>query len=323
MKENSNCWNNSFRTFLLSTFVLGATAWPQSTAADLIKRGNDYAGKGDYAHAIEAYTDSMLLSPGSATTFYARGYAYHRNHDDDRAILDYTYAIRLAPDYGEAFRERGHAYEDKTDYEDAIQDYTEAMRLRPGDINVLYARASDYARKGANESAISDLTEIIRRFPQAADAYRNRGQIWLYSGHLSEAQQDLSRAVELDRSGQYNVIWLYIARVKAKAGGDDELAKNTPKLNLTKWPGPVIQLFLGKSTPEAVLQAASDKDLQKNNEQQCEANFYIAENQALHGQRSAALKGFRFASENCGKNYFFYVPAARAELETQRSFRKP
>jgi len=300
--------------FLLSTFLFGAVTWLQSPATDLVKRGNDYASQGDYSHAIEAYTESIRLSPGSPTTFYARGRAYHRNHDDDRAIQDYTAAIRLAPDYGEAFRERGHAYEDKNDYAHAIQDYTEAMRLRPGDIHVQYARAFDYERKGEYEPAIADLTEIIHRFPQAGDAYRNRGRAQLYAGHLSEAQQDLSQAVKLDRSGHYNVIWLYIARAKAKAGHDDELAKNAAKLDLTKWPGPVIQLFLGESRPEAVLQAASDKDSQKNKEQQCEANFYIAEYHAVHGQRSAAIEGFRSVSESCAKNYFFYVPAARAEL---------
>ena len=303
--------------FLLSTFLLAASAWPQSPAADLVQRGNDYSSKGDYVHAIEAYTESIRLNPGSPTTFFARGRVYFRNHDDDRAIQDFTAAIRLAPDYGEAFRERGHAYEDRTDYKHAIQDYTEAMRLRPGDINVLYARAFDYTRNGDYEPAIADLTEIIRRFPQAADAYRNRGQARLYSAHLPEALQDLSRAVELDSSGHYNVIWLYIARAKGQSGAEEELAKNAAKLNLAKWPGPVIQLFLGKSTSEALLQAASDKDFQKNNEQQCEANFYIAEYQALHGQRSAALRSFRFASENCDKNYFFYVPAARAELASK------
>ncbi len=305
--------------WVLSTFLLAASARPQS-AADWVKRGNDYSSKGDYVHAIEAYTDSIRLNPGSPTTFFARGRVYFRNHDDDRAIQDYTDAIRLAPDYGEAFRERGHAYEDKVDYKHAIQDYTEAIRLRPGDINVLYARAFAYERKGDYEPGIADFTEIIRRFPQAADAYRNRGQARLYSGHLPEALQDLSRAVELDSSGHYNVIWLYIARAKGAtaAVAVEELTKNAPKLDLTRWPGPVIQLFLGKTTPEAVLQAASNRDSKKNREQRCEANFYIAEHQAVRGQRKAALRGFRFASENCDKDYFFYVPAARAELANQR-----
>lgn len=301
--------------FLLVTWLLVASGWAQSPAADLIKSGNDYLSKGDFAHAIEAYTNYIRINPGSPAIFYARGSAYYRSHDDDRAIKDYTDAIRLAPDYGEAFRDRAHAYEDKGDYGHAIQDYTQAMRLRPGDISLLYSRASNYERKGEYELAIADFTEIIHRFPQAADAYRDRGQARLYSAHVPEAQRDLGRAAELDPLDYYNLIWLYIARARNGAGAEEELAKSTAKLNPTKWPRPVIQLFLGKTTPEAVLQSASDKDSLKNSQQQCEARFYIAEHQSLHGQQNASRENFRLASESCDKNYFLYVPAARAELD--------
>ena len=304
---------------LLSTaFLLLPSASQQSPASDLFKRGNDYSSKGDYAHAIEAYTASIRLDPSSARTFYARGIAYHQNHDDDRAIGDYTDAIRLEPGYADAFRERAYAYEDKDDYEHAILDHTQAIRLKPADVTLVYDRAFDYERTRQYQLAIADFDGILRRFPKAADAYRSRGRVGLYSGHFPEAQQDLSRAVELNPSGAYNVIWLYIARSKGATGAEDELAKNAARLNLTKWPGPVIELFLGKSTPETVLQAASDKDPLKKTAQECEANFYIAEHQALHGQRSAALQGFRTVSESCPKNYFFYVPAAKAELANTR-----
>lgn len=303
---------------LFTAFLLPASASQQSPAADFLKRGNDYFSKGDYAHAIEAYTTSIRLDPSSARTFYARGFAYHQNHDNDRAIEDYTDAIRLEPSYADAFRERAYAYEDKDDYEHAIQDHTQAMRLNPSDVTLVYNRAFDYERTGQYQLAIADFDGILRRFPTAADAYRSRGRVGLYSGHVPEAQLDLSRAVELNPSGAYNVIWLYIARSKGATSAEGELAKNAARLNLTKWPGPVIELFLGKSTPETVLQAASDKDPLKNTAQECEANFYIAEHQALHGQRSAAMQGFRTASENCPKNYFFYVPAAKAELANKR-----
>jgi lipoprotein NlpI len=299
---------------LFTAFLLPASAWQQSPAADFFKRGNDYFNKGDYAHAIEAYTTSISLDPSSARAFYARGIAYHQNHDGDRAIVDYTDAIRLEPGYADAFHERAYAYEDKDDYAHAIQDHTQAIRLKPADVTLVYDRAFDYERTGQYQLAIADFDGILRRFPKAADAYRSRGRVWLYSGHPPEAQLDLSRAVELNPNGAYNVIWLYIARSKGATGAEDELSKNAAKLNLAKWPGPVIDLFLGKSTPETVLRAASDKDPLKNAAQECEANFYIAEHQALHGQRSAAMQGFRTVSENCSKNYFFYVPAAKAEL---------
>ena len=298
--------------------MLAASAWAQSPSAESFKRGTDYLKKGDYAHAIEAYTECIRLDPHSAIAFHARGYAYYASHDDDRAIQDFNEAIRLEPEYGDAFRERARAHEDKIDYEHAIQDYAQAIRIKPGEYILLYDRAYDYQRKGEYTLALADLNELVRRFPQSADAYRDRGVAYLYSGHLAEAQQDISHAVQLNPRGPYDVIWLYIARTKAGAKAEDELAKNAAALDVTKWPAPVIQLFLGKITPDAVLQAAADKDPEKSTKQQCQANFYIAEYQAFRGQHEVAQKNFRLAGETCNRNYFLYVKSAQEELNSQR-----
>lgn len=183
---------------------------------------------------------------------------------------------------------------------------------------MLYDRAYDYQRKGDYALALVDLNELVRRFPESADAHRDRGVAYLYSGHLAEAQQDLSRAVSSNPKGPYDVIWLYIARAKAGAKAEDELAKNAGALSMTKWPAPIIQLFMGKITPDAVLQAATDKDPERSAKQQCEADFYIAEYQALHGQRDAAQENFRLSAETCNRNYFLYVKSAQEELKTPR-----
>jgi lipoprotein NlpI len=300
---------------LASALVLWLLALPAlaQTATDLVTRGNEYTKKGDYASAIAAYTQALQLNPNSPKVLYARGYAYYRIRDDDRAIQDFTAVLQLQQD-ADVFRARAQTFEDKNDYERAIQDYTQAIRLRPADSLLLYSRAFDYERKGEYAPAILDLNEIVRRFPEAPDAYRNRGVAFLNSARLSEAQQDMSRAVRLNPTEHYNVIWLYIARTKNASGAESELAKDAAKLDLSKWPGPVIQLFLGKGTPDTVLQQASDKDTKTNAEQQCEAEFYIAEYEALHGQTTAAVKNFRLVVDSCDKNYFLYVPSARAEL---------
>ena len=299
----------------LALFLLAMPARPQS-AADFVKRGREYMNKGDYPNAIEAYTQALRLEPKSASILYARGYAHYRAYDDDRAIQDFSAAIQLQPNT-ETFRARARAYENKADYEHAIQDYTQAIRASPADVTLRYDRAFDYERKGEYGIAIADLNEILQRFPDSPDAHRNRGLALLFSARLSEAQQDLGRAVELRPKEYYNVIWLYIAQAKKGPSAEDELAKHAAVLDLAKWPGPVVRLFLGQTTPEQVLQAASDKDQQKNSEQLCEANFFIAEHQTLHRQRDAAQQTFRLAMQICDKNYFLYVPAARAELANQ------
>jgi lipoprotein NlpI len=300
----------------LGVLLLAVPALPQSTA-DLVKRGHEYVNKGDYAAAIEAYTQALGLEPKSAAIFYARGYAHYRAYDDDAAIQDFSASIQLQPK-AEAFRARARAYENKADYEHATQDYTQAIRLTPADTTLLYDRAYAYERKGDYGVAIADFNQILQRFPEAQDAYRGRGLALLNSARFSEALEDLSRAVQIKPGEHYNVIWLYIARTRNAFGAEKELALNAAKLDLTKWPGPVIQLFLGKTAPEAVLQAASDKDEQKAREQLCEANFFTAEHQAFHYQNDAARSNFLLALKNCDKNYFLYTPAARAALASLR-----
>lgn len=304
-------------TLLLATCVLWVAGCSRSSPAESFKRGTDYLKKGDYAHAIEAYSECIRRDPHSAIGFHGRGFAYYSSHDPDRAIQDFNEAIRLEPKYGDAFRERARAYEDKFDYEHAIQDYAQAIRIRPAEYIMLYDRAYDYQRVGEYALAVTDLDELVRRFPLSADAHRDRGVAYLLWGHLDEAQRDISRAVELNPRGYYDVIWLYIARAKAGAKAEHELAKNAAALNMTKWPAPVIQMFLGKTTPDAVLQAAADKDPDKSAKQQCQANFYIAEYQAFHGRRDEAWKNFRLAGETCNPNYFLYVKSAHEELKNQ------
>lgn len=299
--------------FVLAMLLAATPGWPQS-APELARRGNEYVSKGDYASAIEAYTQALKLEPSSASILYLRGYAYYRNYQDDQAIHDFSAVIQITPKSEEAFRGRAQAYEDKADYEHAIQDYTQAIQLKPADAVLLYDRAFDYERRGQYGPALLDLTELVRRFPDTADAYRNRGLVLLLLGRISEAQEDLGHAVQLYPTDHYNVIWLYIARAKNGSAAVDELARNASRLDSARWPGPVIQLFLGKNAPDAVLQTALDKNEKKNSQQRCEAEFYIAEYHALHGQRVAAAQNFRLATEICDKNYFLYAPSARAEL---------
>src|ERR1019366_3853306 len=78
-------------------------------------------------------------------------------------------------------------------------------------------------------------------------------------GHLSEAQQDISQYFQMDPKDPYGAMWLYLARAKAGTDGKSELKTNTAALDLSKWPGPGIQLYLDQSTPENVLRAAGNE----------------------------------------------------------------
>ena len=142
----------------------------------------------------------------------------------------------------------------------------------------------DHYSKGDYDQAIQDFSEAIRLEPKTPRALLDRGIANLYAGHFSDAQQDLSQNLHLDPTDPYAMIWLYLSRAKGGVDGKNEPENECCGLDLSKWPGPVIQLYLGQSTPEDTLRAAgSDSD------QKSEYNFYVGEYRVLRGERPRRL----------------------------------
>ena len=207
-----------------------------------------------------------------------RGLAYYEKGDLDRAIADYSEAIRLDPKYAYAYNNRGNAYYDKGDHDRAIADYSEAIRLDP----------------------------------KYAQAYFNRGVAYLYAGRLPKALADLGQSSALNPKYAYAALWLNI--VETRSNLPSQLAEAAKQIDMTKWPAPVIRLFLGQTTPEAVLAAADDPNAKTKQGKVCEANFYTAELALQRRAKDEATRLLRRAATECGKG-FTERAAANAELK--------
>ena len=93
------------------------------------------------------------------------------------------------------------------------------------------------------------------------------------------------------------------------------LSQAISTIDMTKWPAPVIRMFLGQMTPAAVLAAADDPDATKKKGQVCEANFYSGELALRQGAKDEATRLFRLAASDCPKDFIEW-PAANAELKS-------
>jgi lipoprotein NlpI len=183
----------------------------------------------------------------------------------------------------------------------------------------LDAKDPDVQRnRGTNEQAKSDLYQIIvyynaaiRRDPNDDDAYFHRGLAKLYAGALPAAMADLVQASRLDPAYAYYALWIDIIDKRRNAAGN--LAQVTAHINMSKWPAPVVRLFLGETTPAAVRAAADDPDPATRGGQLCEANFYSGEFALQHGDTQEAARLFRLAAAGCARD-FVEGPAATAEL---------
>ena len=275
-------------------------------------RGLAYYDKGDDDRAIAEYNEAIRLDPKFAYAYSSRGLAYDHKGDLDRASPDYNEAIRLDPKYAQAYFNRGNAYYQKGDDDRAIADYNEAIRLTPKYAYAYNNRGTAYDHKGDADRAIADYNEAIRLDPKYAQAYFNRGVASLYAGRLPKALADLGQSRALNPKYAYAALWLNI--VETRSNLPSQLAEAAKQIDMTKWPAPVIRLFLGQTTPEAVLAAADDPNAKTKQGKVCEANFYTAELALQRRAKDEATRLLRRAATECG-NGFTERAAANAELK--------
>src|SRR5262249_16751916 len=123
---------------------------------------------------------------------------------------------------------------------------------------------------------------------------------------------DLHQASELEPKFAYAALWLDIANRRSNL--PSRLPEAIKQIDMTKWPAPVIRLYLGQLTQEAMLAAADDPDVTKKNEQVCDANFFSGELALQRGAKDEATRLFRRAATGCPKTRDAY-DSANAELK--------
>jgi lipoprotein NlpI len=122
-------------------------------------------------------------------------------------------------------------------------------------------------------------------------------------------------AVKLKPTSPYYVLWLHVARVLAGQTDTDELAANATSLDRSKWPWPVVALFIGSIAPDEAFKAASSAKQESTRiGYTCEADFFVGVQQIAKGVPAAARSLLRSAVDHCPHGFFQYA-AANFELK--------
>jgi lipoprotein NlpI len=252
-----------------------------------------------------------------ATAYLDRGNAYQDKSEYDRAIQDYCEAIHLKPQFELAIYDRANAYGSKGEYDHAIADYDQVIELAPEGDHVYFAyygRGYAFSAKGEYDHAIKDYDQAIRLNPDSANAFIVRGIANFLGANPALAVIDLRRSSELNPKIAYSLLWLHLARARLGEGDSKELVKRSAKADLSRWPGPVLELYLGRITTDQMMAAAADPDLDVEKQKLCEADFFAGEDALLHLHYSAARLLLEKAVDSCPlKN--LHHGAAAAELK--------
>jgi lipoprotein NlpI len=134
----------------------------------------------------------------------------------------------------------------------------------------------------------------------------------LYAGSVDKALADLNQANALAPKDAYAALWLNI--VSQRNNLPSRLPQTSSQLDMTAWPAPVVRLFMGQMTSDALLTAADDPNVTTKTGQVCEANFYTGELSLMKEAKDEAIRLFRLAASDCPRDFTEWN-AANAELE--------
>ena len=284
----------------------------------LLYRGMAQSRRAFYDAAIADFDTVLKRQPESAVAMNERGDAWRGLRNYDRAVVDYGTAISLAPDWPEGYRDRGYLYHLLARHEDARADFNRALKLNPRDAEAWNGRALVWLAEGKSAEAISDFNHAIELAPQSGSYFANRATARLIDGDEKRAIEDFRHAVQFDPGEPFVRLLLYIAQVRGgeKAQAQAMLTAYADQHADDDWPRPIVDLFLGKGSVEAVEEAAKLAAEKKDAAgQRFDADFYLGQWALISGDEAAAAARLKSVYDSRMREYLEF-DIARADLNS-------
>lgn len=242
---------------------------------------------------------------------FADGVAAYERGDAGRAITALTAALSspdLAPNLlVTAYFDRGRAYLITGSCENALADLDAARKLNANVAETAEALAATQVCLRDFKAADEAYTSLIAANPRW-QYFWERGRARWVASDFAGAAADFATVVSAKPDYAYPVLWLAMTQARISAVDNAVLERHADQLDLDKWPGMIVKLYLGKVTQQDVDVAAS-----ANTGDKCESDFYIGEWQIHLNDHSNALSSLHAAADKCPQN-FIEREAAKAEI---------
>ncbi len=287
-----------------------------SDAASLHQRALGNLNDGNHKRALEDLHAAIQLNPYYTQAYYLRGQIFAKQKDFTQAIHDFDKAISQDSSFASALHQRALAHQGSRDYRQALKDFDNALALEPLNVLTLRDRAIAHRDAGNYDQAVDDYAEAMRLGFSAVDPHP-MADLLFFQGRFLQSAQTLQQVVRAKPDNRHAALWRYLALGKAN---DDrsaarELAEQSARAGLDKrWPAAVFEYYLGKIDESSLYAATETAEETVKMEQQCQANFYVAEAKLLKGAKDEAIARLLAARSQCPPNTPFFH-AANAELQ--------
>ena len=146
---------------------------PGRDAAALNLRGIRFIEDNKYDKAVEAFSQSLELSPSAPGVLFNRAEARRLSGDTKAAAADLTEALRLSPGEPEYLHALGLVAYDEDDFAAAMEWYAKALAVDPSNANAWNDSGVVHFRKGNFAQARSAFEKAVALEPGSAEAWYN------------------------------------------------------------------------------------------------------------------------------------------------------
>jgi len=272
--------------------------------------------------AILDYDKAIELNPGFAKAYGDRGSAEQAKGNMTNALADYDKAIELKPDWAEAYVYRGCLEQAMGRMDMALSDDDRAIDLDPNSAVPYCNRSGVEATKGDLARAEADCAKGVGLNSSLAIEAAQIFKVLGWSRHdrleYTNALSDFQQACKLNPTDDYARFGLWLCT--SMLGNSEEAARELGAYMNTRgvegsndWPGQVGRFLAGQITEQELLAAAESPDIKKDEDQHCEAYFYIGSKDQIAGDKSGAAAFFKKCLAT-GVESFNEYQSAKAEL---------
>jgi len=295
---------------LAALISIGAAAPAIGASYDDLNAGIQLYNLGDWNAAVlkldQALAANDLVPSLNFVAHFDRGQAHRNLSHYDQAIADFSASLELRPVDPLALSARSLAYFGTGKLDQAASDLDALIAIRPMLTGAYGLRAAVNAKRGRAGESVKDLKTVLSLQPKNAGYGLETGILAWEVGEIDDAQDNFSSVVSKGPGNIYAWLWDALARTRLSK----EIRRGSlPKFDKDKWPAPIVALYLGESTQDAVFAAAAQGETQAIPGQSCEANFYVGEWLLQHQDRTGAAPLIRKAAAQCPTGFVEWNPA--------------